>query len=332
MKSTGFFPFKNLVFEGGGVKGVAYGGALEVLEQSGITPQIENVAGTSAGAITATLVSLNFTAAEFIDAMMDVNFEDFEDGSDLGGPVRLIEKYGWFKGDYFLHLMEKYIEEKTSIPGQPGDGRATFGDMQGKYKHFNFKNLYVFGTDLSQQAVQEFSHLKTPDLAVADAVRMSMSIPFFFEARRFKQDDKNNVYCDGGVLNNYPISTFDDEHKEPEPETGHIMLLRTPNPATLGFHLDNLDAPPPHPIDNVVRFAGGVFDALLDIQDILLKTNPGDERRTVFINDLGVKTTDFKITQQLKWDLIAQGRIATAKYLSQPQKPLPVIKRLLRRA
>ena len=35
------YPYKNLVFEGGGVKGVAYGGAFEVLEQTEITPQIE---------------------------------------------------------------------------------------------------------------------------------------------------------------------------------------------------------------------------------------------------------------------------------------------------
>jgi NTE family protein len=45
------YPFTNLVFEGGGVKGVAYGGVLEVLDQQGILDQIQNVAGTSAGAI-----------------------------------------------------------------------------------------------------------------------------------------------------------------------------------------------------------------------------------------------------------------------------------------
>lgn len=44
-------PNKNLVFEGGGFKGVAYGGVFEVLEQRQITPQIQSVAGTSAGAI-----------------------------------------------------------------------------------------------------------------------------------------------------------------------------------------------------------------------------------------------------------------------------------------
>jgi NTE family protein len=320
--TTGYYPYKNLVFEGGGVKGIAYGGTLEVLEQSQITPQIERVAGTSAGAITATMVSLNYTAAEFINIMMSLPFEKFEDGSDLGGPVRLIEHYGWFKGDYFLSLMESYIEQKT------GDGRATFRDLTEKYRERGFKDLYVFGTDLSQQAVQEFSYRATPDVAVADAVRISMSIPFFFEARSYG----GNVYCDGGVLNNYPISTFDQQYTATDPELGHTMLHRTPNPATLGFHLDNLGQPPPRPIDDVRRFAGGVFDALLDIQDILLKTSPGDERRSVFINDLGVKTTDFQLSDQMKWDLIAQGRIATSAYLSRPRQSLPEIERLLRRA
>ncbi|MDQ1593091.1 MAG: hypothetical protein QOG71_3718 [Pyrinomonadaceae bacterium] len=324
--STGHYPFKNLVFEGGGVKGIAYGGAVEVLEESRITPQIERVAGTSAGAITAAMISLNYTAAAITKIMLTLPFEKFEDGCELVAPIRLIRHYGWFKGNYFLNLMESYIEAKT------GDGRATFRDLTEKYKDENFKDLYVFGTDLSQQAVQEFSYRATPDVAVADAVRMSMSIPFFFEARYYEQDGANNVYCDGGVLNNYPVSTFDEQYTSVDPDLGHTMLHRTPNPETLGFHLDNLDQPPPRPIDNVRRFAVSVFEAILDIQNILLKTNPGDERRTVFINDLGVQTTDFALSKQMKLDLIAQGRSATLAYLNTPRSPLPEIKRLLRRA
>ena len=42
--------FKNLVFEGGGVKGIAYAGALQVLETQNGMPDIKRVAGTSAGA------------------------------------------------------------------------------------------------------------------------------------------------------------------------------------------------------------------------------------------------------------------------------------------
>ncbi len=86
------YPYKNLVFEGGGVKGVAYGGVFEVLEQKQITPQIESVAGTSAGAITATMMSLNYSAEEFLKIMMTLNFEKFEDGCDLIGCYRITLK------------------------------------------------------------------------------------------------------------------------------------------------------------------------------------------------------------------------------------------------
>jgi hypothetical protein len=85
---TDNYPYKNLVFEGGGVKGVAYAGVFEVLEQRQITPQIESVAGTSAGAITATMMALNYSADEFLKIMTTLNFEKFEDGcilSDLSG-------------------------------------------------------------------------------------------------------------------------------------------------------------------------------------------------------------------------------------------------------
>ena len=319
------YPYKNLVFEGGGVKGVAYGGVFEVLEQKQITPQIEAVAGTSAGAITATMMSLNYSAEEFLRIMMTLNFEKFEDGCDLIGPIRLIRHFGWFKGNYFLKLMESYIEEKT------GNGRATFRDLVEKYADRHFKRLYVFGTNLTQQAVQKFSYETTPDVAVADAVRISMSIPFFFEARYYEQNGSNDAYCDGGVLNNYPIDAFDEQHTTVDPDSGHQMLQRTPNRETLGFHFVD-PGQSPSPINSLRSFTGGVIDALLDIQDILLKTNLGDERRSVFINDLGVKFTDFELSNQTKRALIDQGRTATIQYLDKQQQPLPEITRLLRRA
>lgn len=315
--STGYYPYHNLVFEGGGVKGVAYGGVLEVLELSAITPQIKNVAGTSAGSITATLVSLGYTAAEFIEIMMNLDFTKLEDGSEIGGPVRLIEHYGWFKGDAFLKLMQQYIAAKTA----GGNGRATFRDL----KEQNFKNLRVFATNLSEQSLGEFSFEKTPDVAVADAVRMSMSIPFFFEAIRRADGD---VYCDGGVLDNYPIETYDTSEIRTDAKTGRAMLVRTPNPETLGFHLGTLSQTTLD-IDHLTRFAAAVFEAILNIQDILLKSTPGDELRTVFIDTLGIGTTDFHITAAQKVALIEQGRIATANYLNNPPADkLPPVERL----
>src|ERR1051325_3618430 len=322
--STHIYPYRTLVCEEGGVKGVAYGGVFEVLEERQITPQIQAVAGTSAGAIAATMMALNYSAEKFLKIMMRLNFEKLEDGCELIAPFRLVRHFGWFKGNYFLKLMETYIEEKT------GNARATFRDLVEKYADRHFKRLYIFGTNLTQQAVQKFSYETTPEVAVADAVRISMSIPFFFEARYYEQNGSNDAFCDGGVLNNYPIDTFDEQRPEIDPDTGQQMLHRTPNQETLGFHFVD-PSQPASPINSLRSFSGGVIDALLDIQDILLKTNPGDERRSVFIDDLCVSFADFELSDKTKRALIEQGRIATTKYLDKPQPLLPPIKRLLRR-
>ena len=58
------YHFRNLVFEGGGVKGIAYLGALDVLGSKGILEAIERIGGTSAGAINAVLLGLGFIYPE----------------------------------------------------------------------------------------------------------------------------------------------------------------------------------------------------------------------------------------------------------------------------
>jgi hypothetical protein len=66
--------------------------------------------GTSAGAITANMMRLNYSVAEFLKIMMTLNFDQFEDGCDLFGPFKLIRYFDWFNGNYFLKLMETNAE------------------------------------------------------------------------------------------------------------------------------------------------------------------------------------------------------------------------------
>jgi len=69
------YHFHNLIFEGGGVKGIAYVGALQVLEEKGILPGITRVGGTSAGAINAVLLGLNFTPQETLRILNKLDFK-----------------------------------------------------------------------------------------------------------------------------------------------------------------------------------------------------------------------------------------------------------------
>ena len=77
------YNFRNLVFEGGGVKGIAYGGALMRLDEMGLLYSVDRVAGTSAGAITACLMSLGYSSKEISKIVAETDFSKFEDNTFL---------------------------------------------------------------------------------------------------------------------------------------------------------------------------------------------------------------------------------------------------------
>jgi NTE family protein len=302
---------QNLVLEGGGVKGLAYPGALQVLQAEGILPGIEKVAGTSAGSIVAALIALGYSPAEMQALMLDLDFKQFEDGSVLGGPERLFRKFGWFRGDYFLEWMQCRVKEQTGNPD------ATFADLAKAHlaDSAKFKDLFVLSTDLSRRRSQVFSNDTSPDLPVAHAVRASMSIPLFFEAFHIDDDlfgetgAKQDLFVDGGVFDNYPIELFDQDGV---------------NQQTLGLFLTDMGAPrnPDYRIDSFPEYARNLFEALLNVQVNAFNNNPDDKKRTIQIDDLGVGTTDFSLSNEMKCKLIQQGVIDACKYLGGQAQPL----------
>ena len=65
---------KNIVFEGAGIRGIAYCGAISALESKGMLTSIEKVGGTSAGAITPLCVSLGYSSPEVAELLYTTNF------------------------------------------------------------------------------------------------------------------------------------------------------------------------------------------------------------------------------------------------------------------
>ena len=73
--------FRNLIFEGGGIKGIAYIGALEILSQRGHLDHLTRVGGTSAGAINALILAVGYSIREQQLILESTNFKDFMDSS-----------------------------------------------------------------------------------------------------------------------------------------------------------------------------------------------------------------------------------------------------------
>ena len=73
--------YADLVCKGGGVKGIALVGALLYFEECGYI--WKKVAGTSVGAIVASLVAVGYTAKEIYDIMLKIDYHKFADKNTL---------------------------------------------------------------------------------------------------------------------------------------------------------------------------------------------------------------------------------------------------------
>jgi predicted acylesterase/phospholipase RssA len=119
---------------------------------------------------------------------------------------------GFFSGRTFL----AWIREKLKVKGI--DDTDTFRTFQQK----TGADLSVAASDTTDVELLVLNHRTAPDLPVANAVRMSMSIPFVWQEVVWQQswgtymgrNKTGNTIVDGGVLSNFPIrliATTDDE-------------------------------------------------------------------------------------------------------------------------
>jgi NTE family protein len=222
---------KNLAFEGAGVRGIAYVGSLRYLEENHLLDSVEKISGTSAGAIVALAISLGYTSHEVEKLVYETKIQKFNDGKFffIGGVRRLNRNYGWYRGKQFDKWLKAIIENKTGNPD------ITFRQMHER----QYKDIYVTGTSLNNQRLIVFSNETYPDMKVSDAVRISMSIPMYFEAVIIdslgniieRKDAKpfHDLMVDGGLTGNFPIAVFDSISQG----------TRIVNRATLGLRIDS---------------------------------------------------------------------------------------------
>lgn len=294
----------DLVCEGGGVKIPALCGAYEAIVEKGFTPS--HCAGTSAGAITASVIAAGYTPAEVKKIIMDADFKQFTDGSKtLAGKIwSLIRHNGVYKGDAFYHYMKDILAAKNI---------HTFKDLRyadTTHKRYDYK-LRVMASDITASCLVDLPGdivdygMDPDDLEVALAVRMSMSIPFFFrpiiiDPKTEGYDVKHSI-VDGGVLSNFPIWCFDNEDEPDHPTFGLLL------------HADKEDKP--RKTSNPINQAAALFNCMLSAQDKRFVRPDDFTNRTISIPTGNVSSIDFGLTNQRKAILYKHGMEAASEFL-----------------
>jgi NTE family protein len=309
----------DLVSEGGGVKGIGLAGAYSVLEERGYKPQ--NLAGTSAGAITAALIAAGYSSAELKSIIFDLDFRRFEDEGwenripGIGIPLAILIEEGVYKGDDFLHWMRALLADK---------GIHTFADLRTPWDDPKYRSrLQVIASDISSRKLLVLPRdaptlgLDPDELDVALAVRMSMSIPIFFKPVRItnKQTNHEHVIVDGGMLSNFPVWLFDcsDEEVPDWPTFG--LLLVEPDPKTP--ITERIPAPEhaPRGARGLITLLSSMVHTMMEAHDRLY-LEKAEFARTIPIPTLGVGTTEFDLPRERAQALYDSGRSAAEKFLA----------------
>lgn len=294
----------NAVFEGGGVKGIALAGAVRAAENHCVA--FNRVAGTSSGSIVASLIAAGCKADELRAIIESTPFSSFLQRSPafnvkLIGPfVRLLLRKGLYSGDALEHwigtiLLAKGIRVFGDLP--PGKLQIIASDItNGK--------LLVLPQDIAAYDVDP------QRLPVAKAIRMSTSIPYFFDPVLVRQPQRykarvrarSSYIVDGGLLSNYPLWVFDDK----KPEGG-------PPAQVLGFQTVGRSDAQPHRINGPISMFQAMFETMLSAHDQRY-IEEHNLARTIKIPSLGVRTTQFSLSPEMSRELYESGVKAGEKF------------------
>jgi NTE family protein len=307
------------VFEGGGVKGIGLVGAVSEIEKAGY--EFENLAGTSAGAIVASLLAVGYSSAELQQELEKLNYNDFRDEGLLdklgffGKSLSLGFEYGIYEGEFFEKWLEKLLKAKK---------RTTFGQIKTKYKEEKYKYKFqAIAADITDRRLLvlpgdlKLFGINPNEFSISRAVRMSMGIPFFFEPVELRDTSgRKHFIVDGGLLSNYPVWLLDDGTADPPWPTFGFKLIE-PDKRELKKANRN-------PINNPISFLKAIVGTMLDAHDSYhISKSKGDYDRTIGIpavvkvdgTEKEIETTDFNITQEKSQALFENGVKAAKKFL-----------------
>ncbi len=279
----------NAVFSGGGMKGIAFVGALAVADQRGY--EWERVAGTSVGALLAALVASGFRPREIYELMGKFNFEEILDGDfqKLMPQVGMLASIFLEKGIYRGRALENWVRSLLGAKGV-----STFGDLEpGK--------LTMIAADLTQNKMlvlpEDLVHygIAPEDFSVAKAVRMSASLPFFFEPVLFKYGKTASYIVDGALVSNFPLWVFS---ADPWPTIGFRFQGETDSTK----------------IRNMWDYLQALLSTAMGGHD--KRTLSKLEAQTIAVPTPGVGLTDFQLTPGQKERLYRAGEKAAADFFA----------------
>ena len=281
MKDNEYFA----IFGGGGIRGISYCGAYKALLENNI--KLTGCAGSSIGAVFASLIAFGYSYEEVYEIMSKTGFEMFIDIN-----IDFKKDLAISKGKIFYEWIKEQLERKYY-------GEIYEKDKMPPVKFCDIKNnLVIYSVDLTNLKFQEFSCKKTPDFEIAQAIRASVSMPGLFTPLEYE----DSLIVDGDLLKSTPLWRVSN-------------TIKNLDERILEFRLEDNETP--KKIDNSIGYLNRVYNAISGFASdyIIDLYKEKDKFDYIKINTPDVSVVDFLMPKEKKQELFEIGYNSTKKYL-----------------
>jgi NTE family protein len=254
-------------------------------------------------------------SAEMTRLMRDLDYRKFCDHpvSHHLGRVdvarSLLFDQGMYRGDYVRSWLDEILSQY---------GVRTFGDLHDPEAESDPQRekqyrLVVMASDISQGCLRRLPwdygryDIEADTVPVVDAVRASMSIPFFYEPVKLRDGaGRDSWLVDGALLSNFPIDAFDRKDQE-QPRWPTIGIKLSARPEARQDAANEVRGP--------LTMAKAMLETMVSFHDHLHLEDPSVQDRTIFVDTTGFRTLDFDIDSATMQKLYDSGRRAAEKFV-----------------
>ncbi|MET0650183.1 MAG: patatin-like phospholipase family protein [Pyrinomonadaceae bacterium] len=279
----------HLVLSAGGMKCIAYAGAIETLVENGVS--FASVSASSGGSLIGALVCAGITTRALKEAVYKFDLSNFA-GPRVVPPswvplVRraFINPFRWPFAKYESSRIDELFFDIIRRDGRkPADYDPTFAELSAE----SGIPFATCGVDMRTHRIHVYSGEATPDMKVSEALKIATAVPIVFPPHK----DGDQLLLDGALVSQSPVwlaTVYGDDLP--------ILVLRpdkssdSPYPRSLGEYLSGL-----------IDLGGGSRDYYL--------INQIPRARLIEVDPGPVRFDQFDLPSDMKDMLIANGRAA----------------------
>lgn len=323
--------YENLVFEGGGFKGISYVGALKALKRHDYYVDqrytFRNISGTSIGCLFGLLVSLDIDPDQLESLVYRTDFASLLGDDELLDfpkfPKFVLLDYLTFSVKvirYTFRIFKLWMSSRSPgfvsgatliswlmnevVPLSRYADRIDTDTTMETFATVTNHDLTCYATRLIDTELIRYNADNSPGTRLFDALYASISLPIVFKPLL---DENGRPLVDGGLLDNFPIYAYDFDDVKSRVTLGLSLHAKSTDTMTFGAAI-------PKRVSSV-SFIKHLISTVINGQTFLAySTDPRNKDRVVYLNS-PLRLLDYDMERSRVQEAIDRAYRETMRFL-----------------